>query len=108
MEKDFVLVLVALAIVVVWAVGVYTFPFRACRKCGGAGRKVRHLNRNHFRLCTRCGGAGRVQRPGSRLVHRAALAGRTEMARQRRERVERKAAARSAVPTRPVYRVRGR
>lgn len=103
-----VLVLVVLAAVVLWAIGVYCFPFRACRTCGGSGRKVRRLNRSHFHLCKRCGGTGRVQRPGSRLVHRAALVARTEAARQRRERAARKTSARTTVPGGTVHRVRGR
>lgn len=104
----FTLFLVALAAVILWAAGVYCFPFRACRKCGGSGRKVRRLNHGHFHLCKRCGGTGRVQRPGSRLMHRAVLTARTEMARQRRQRAARKTAARTTAPGTAVYRIRGR
>lgn len=102
-----VLFLAALAAVIVWAIGVYCFPFRACRKCGGSGRKVRRLNHGHFHLCKRCGGSGRVQRPGSRLVHRAALTARTEMAKQRQQRAAAKTSARTTVPG-TAYRMRGR
>src|ERR1700761_8292676 len=98
-----ILFLLALGAAAVWAAGVYLFPFRACRKCGGTGRKIRKSNRSHFALCNRCAGTGRVQRPGSRLVHRAALSARTELARQRAERRDQKAADRAAapMPTRP-------
>jgi hypothetical protein len=93
---------------VVWGAGVYLFPFRACRKCGGTGRKIRKFNRSHFALCTRCAGTGRVQRPGSRLMHRAMLTARTELARQRDERRDRQAAERAnvSVPPRIGYRHR--
>ena len=46
--------------------------------------KIRKLNRAHFALCNRCAGTGRVQRLGSRLIHRAALTARTELARRPR------------------------
>lgn len=102
----FIVFLIVLAAAVFWAAGVYAFPFRACRKCGGTGRKLRRLNRSHFDLCTRCGGTGRVQRPGARLVHRAALTARTELARQRRQRADRKTAERTTPPGRTIYRIR--
>jgi hypothetical protein len=94
------LILLILAAAVLWAAGVYLFPFRHCRKCGGTGRKVRKLNRSHFALCTRCAGTGRLQRTGSRLIHRAALIARTELSHQRTDRRERRAAARAAAPAR--------
>ena len=101
-------VLFILAAAMFWAAGAYLFPFRDCRKCGGTGRKVRKLNRSHFALCARCAGTGRVQRIGSRLVHRAVLTARTELARQRADRRERRAAERAAAPAtpRPGYRAR--
>jgi DnaJ-class molecular chaperone len=101
-----IVLLLALAAAVVWAAGVYLFPFRHCRKCGGTGRKVRRLNRSHFDLCRRCAGTGRVQRPGARLVHRAVLTARNETARQRQQRAARKAAERASVPGRTTYRTR--
>jgi hypothetical protein len=93
-----ILILLTLAAAAVWAAGAYLFPFRHCRKCGGSGRKVRRLNHAHFDLCKRCGGTGRVQRPGSRLLHRAALTARAELARQR---AARKTAGRTTLPDRP-------
>lgn len=98
----FDLLLAVLAAVAVWAIGVYCFPFRACRKCGGSGRKVRRLNHNHFHLCKRCGGTGRVQRPGSRTLHRAALAVRSGYARDRMQRAERRTAERTSIPVRSI------
>jgi hypothetical protein len=95
------LILIILAAFAFWAAGVYLFPFRPCRKCGGTGRKIRKFNRSHFALCTRCAGTGRVQRRGSRLIHRAALTARAEFARQRYERRDRKAAERAAAPVPP-------
>lgn len=99
------LILLILAAAVFWAAGVYLFPFRHCRKCGGTGRKTRKFNRGHFALCTRCTGTGRVQRRGSRLIHRAALTARTELARHRDDQRDRKAAERAAtIPPRTRYR----
>jgi hypothetical protein len=100
----FTVLLIALAAALFWAAGVYAFPFKGCRKCGATGRKVRPLNRNHFSLCGRCAGSGRTARPGARLVHRAVLTARTQLARERRQRAARKGAARSANPA--AYRER--
>jgi hypothetical protein len=104
------LILLALGAAVFWAAGVYLFPFRDCRKCGGTGRKTRTFNRSHFNLCGRCAGTGRIQRPGSRLIHRAALSARTRQGRQRIEASGRRAAERAAapMPPRPGYRPRAR
>jgi hypothetical protein len=93
--------LIILAAALLWAAGVYLFPFRHCRKCGGTGRKIRKLNRSHFALCGRCAGTGRVQRLGSRLIHRAVLTARTELARHRADRREQRAADRAAAPMPP-------
>jgi hypothetical protein len=80
------LILIIFAAALFWAAGVYLFPFRNCRHCGGTGRKTRRLNRRHFDLCNRCAGTGAVHRPGARLVHRATLTARTQLARQRQQR----------------------
>ena len=96
-----IVILIILGAALLWAAGLYLFPFRHCRKCGGTGRKIRKLNRAHFALCNRCAGTGRVQRLGSRLIHRAALTARTELARQRADRRDRKAAERAAAPEPP-------
>ena len=95
------LILLALGAGAVWAAGLYLFPFKHCRKCGGNGRKIRKLNRGHFALCPRCAGTGRTQRPGSRLIHRAALTARTELTRQRNARRDQRAAERAAAPVPP-------
>ena len=93
-----IVILITLGAALLWAAGLYLFPFRHCRKCGGTGRKIRKLNRSHFALCNRCAGTGRVQRRGSRLIHRAALTARTEYARARADRRDRKAAERAGAP----------
>jgi hypothetical protein len=95
------LILIMLGAALLWAAGLYLFPFRHCRRCGGTGRKVRKLNRSHFALCNRCAGTGRVQRLGSRLIHRAVLTARTEYARTRADQRDRKAAERAAAPEPP-------
>lgn len=103
-----VLFLLILGAAVFWAAGVYLFPFRDCRKCGGTGRKTRTFNRAHYALCPRCAGTGRVRRPGARLLHSAALSARTPAARARHEARDRRAAERAdaPMPTRPGYRSR--
>jgi DnaJ-class molecular chaperone len=80
-----------------WAVSVYVYPFRPCGRCGGTGRK-KGSSRRRFDLCHRCAGTGRVQRIGSRAVHRTVLSVRSEMARERQRRRDRKADQRSQPP----------
>jgi hypothetical protein len=92
--------LFVLAAACIWAAGVYVFPFRHCPRCGGNGRKTRRINRRHFDLCKRCAGTGRVQRTGSRLIHRAVLSARSELARERLRRRDRRATERATAPRR--------
>jgi len=103
-----ILFLLAIAMAAFWAAGVYLFPFRDCRKCGGTGRKTSKLNHSHYKLCTRCAATGRVQRPGARRLHRAALSARGPAARLRQEARSQRAAERSGAPApvRPGYRSR--
>lgn len=75
------LILLALGAAAVWAASAYLVPFRDCRACGGTGRKGRAFRPGHTALCGRCGGSGHVPRPGSRLMHRAALSARRRAAR---------------------------
>ena len=93
------LLLLALTAFACWAVSVYVYPFRHCGKCGGTGRKKRSTLRR-FDLCKRCAGTGRVQRVGSRTAHRSVLSVRSEMARERQRRRDRKADERSTPPRR--------
>jgi hypothetical protein len=93
-----VLALVALIAVAVWAAGVYAFPFRDCRRCGATGRKTSRINRRHHDLCRYCAGTGHVQRFGSRHVHRAVLAARSQAALARQRRRDQRAADRATVP----------
>ena len=94
------LLLIALTGFACWAVSVYIYPFRHCGRCGGTGRKP-GSTRRRFDLCRRCSGTGRVQRIGSRAAHRAVLSVRSEIARERRRRRDRKAGERAAPPRRP-------
>jgi DnaJ-class molecular chaperone len=91
--------LIALIAFACWAVSVYVYPFRHCGKCGGTGRK--HAStRRRFDLCRRCSGTGRVQRIGSRTAHRTVLSVRSEIARERQRRRDRKADERATPPRR--------
>jgi hypothetical protein len=91
--------LIAMAAFACWAVSVYVYPFRHCGRCGGTGRKP-GSTRRRFDLCRRCSGTGRVQRIGSRSAHRAVLSVRSEIARERQRRRDRKADERATPPRR--------
>ena len=91
--------LIALTAFACWAVSVYVYPFRHCGRCGGTGRKP-GSTRRRFDLCRRCSGTGRVQRIGSRSAHRAVLSVRSEIARERQRRRDRKADERATPPRR--------
>ncbi|GGM43944.1 hypothetical protein ACFFX1_24165 [Dactylosporangium sucinum] len=43
------------------------FPFAACRRCDGTGKRRNPLSRRMFRLCPRCDGTGRRVRIGRRI-----------------------------------------
>jgi len=94
------LLLIALAAFACWAISIYVYPFRHCGKCGGTGRKP-GSTRRRFDLCRRCCGTGRVQRIGSRTAHRTVLSVRSEIARERQRRRDRKAGERTTPPRRP-------
>lgn len=66
--------LLAIAVAAGWAVSLYFWPFRDCRRCRGSGRN-RGSNRRRYGTCKgrRCQ-RGTVQRFGSKAVHRAARA----------------------------------
>ena len=59
-------VLLALVAVVAYVAHCLVWPFRACRKCGGAGR-FRSPSGRAWRYCDRCGGRAAQVRLGRRL-----------------------------------------
>lgn len=75
------LVLITLGVLALWAIHVYTWPFKTCRRCGGTGRKP--TRRPGFLACRRCHGTGLTQRLGSRTAHRTVLSLGAEMSRRR-------------------------
>jgi hypothetical protein len=95
MIGDARLALIVAGVITACAVSLYVHPFGRCGKCKGAGRN-RGSNARRFGTCKRCGGTGRRQRPGSRLVHRAAWRIRGERARSRARRAEARARDRGA------------
>jgi hypothetical protein len=99
-----VLVLVVLIGGTVYAVRLYFFPFRDCRRCGGTGRKHSGLSRRSYDLCRHCAGNGHVQRPGARLLHKSVLTARSPAARSRLWQKDRDAIDRSAPPRRTAAR----
>lgn len=60
-----ILILIAAA---VWVVRAYFWPFTACSRCKGTGRRT--MGRR-FGNCRWCKGSGRRQVLGSRQVHKA-------------------------------------
>lgn len=67
------LALLVPAVIVIWAVRAYFWPFTQCRRCHG--RKVsKGSTRKRYGLCKACGGTGARQVLGSRAVHRAVRA----------------------------------
>ncbi|MWA01325.1 hypothetical protein F8568_013210 [Actinomadura sp. LD22] len=59
-------VLLTLVAFVAYVVHCLVWPFRACRKCGGAGR-FRSPSGRAWRYCDRCGGRAAQVRLGRRL-----------------------------------------
>lgn len=62
-----VLVLAALIVTVCYLVSCWFWPFGACRKCDGTGKR-RSPSRRFFGDCRRCDGTGRRLRTGRRLI----------------------------------------
>jgi len=60
---------------------LYLWPFAPCWKCEGSGRNP-GSKRKRYGQCRRCGGAGRRIRLGARTVHR----GRVSLAERRKAR----------------------
>jgi hypothetical protein len=102
-----VIILIALGLAAAQLIRLYLFPFRACKRCGGTGRKHSRLNRRTFGLCTHCDATGRVLRPGARMVHRAALAARSPHARDRLRVRQAEATERTQTPGRTTPRAVG-
>jgi len=61
-------VLVALGLLLGYAVLVAARPKKNCRRCNGWGSRKKPM-RSARSACTKCGATGRQFRPGARLVH---------------------------------------
>jgi hypothetical protein len=62
------LLLALLAVTVGYVLACWLWPFTACRRCDGHGRRRAPFGRA-FRLCRRCDGAGRRLRLGRRAYN---------------------------------------
>jgi DnaJ-class molecular chaperone len=62
---------ISCAVIVVWVVRAYFWPFAKCGWCDGSGK--RHMGKR-FGNCWRCKGSGRRQVKGSKQVHQAVRA----------------------------------
>lgn len=60
------LILALVAVTVCYLVACAVWPFRACRRCGGAGKSRSPTGRT-FHYCTHCKGTGAQLRAGRRL-----------------------------------------
>ncbi len=65
------LVLVLIGCGAAWAAGLLLWPYSRCTRCGGSGKNSGSTGRR-WGDCRKCRGTGKRQRPGSRLVRRAA------------------------------------
>lgn len=64
------------AVLAVWAVRAYFWPYAPCRWCKGAGTN-RGSSRKRFGDCRWCGGTRKRQVFGSKAVHRAVRSARS-------------------------------
>ena len=62
------LILAVLAVTFCYFAACAVWPFTACRKCRGAGRR-RSPSGRAWRYCHRCGGSGARLRTGRRLFN---------------------------------------
>ena len=51
-----------------YGLGCWLWPFGACRRCHGSGKRRSPFGRS-FGLCRRCGGDGRRLRIGRRIIN---------------------------------------
>lgn len=64
-----VLILAAMIATLCYALGCWLWPFGACRRCHGSGKRRSPFGKA-FGLCRRCGGDGRQLRIGRRIINR--------------------------------------
>jgi hypothetical protein len=63
------LALALLAVTLCYAVACWIWPFKACPRCDGTGKR-RSPSGRAFRLCRRCEGTGRRLRAGRWIYNR--------------------------------------
>jgi hypothetical protein len=59
---------IALMVTVGYFLGCWLWPFGACRRCKGTGKRRSPFGRA-FRLCHRCDGTGRTLRIGRHIIN---------------------------------------
>ena len=62
------LFITAMLVTLGYLLGCWLWPFGACRKCHGSGKRRSPFGRA-FGLCRRCGGDGRRLRVGRRIIN---------------------------------------
>jgi hypothetical protein len=64
-----ILLLVLTIVTLGYLAACWLWPFVACRRCTGTGKRRALFGGNAFRLCRRCDGTGRQLRPGRRVLN---------------------------------------
>ena len=63
-----VLALAAVIVTACYLLGCWLYPFGACRRCKGTGKRRSPFGRS-FGLCRRCDGTGRTLRIGRHIIN---------------------------------------
>jgi hypothetical protein len=63
------LLLILAAVTLGYLLACWLYPFIACRRCRGTGKRRSLFGGHTFGLCRRCDGTGRQLRPGRRALN---------------------------------------
>ncbi|MER7278847.1 hypothetical protein ABT369_30840 [Dactylosporangium sp. NPDC000244] len=63
------LILALIAITLGYLLACWLWPFVACRRCHGDGKRRALFGGRAFGICRRCDGTGRQLRPGRRAIN---------------------------------------
>lgn len=63
------LLLILAAVTLGYVLACWLWPFVACRRCKGNGKRRALFGGRAFGICSRCDGTGRQLRPGRRAIN---------------------------------------
>ncbi|MFI5913737.1 hypothetical protein [Dactylosporangium sp. NPDC051541] len=63
------LILASVGITFGYLLACWLWPFVACRRCSGSGKRRALFGGRAFGICRRCDGTGRQLRPGRRAIN---------------------------------------